>query len=81
MQYIYDSDSLLVGYLFETPKSKTTVLPIFLHVGVKANIADYAEAIIPPKLSILAYVNEDSSTLIVSANALDLQYVIKDSLV
>ena len=75
---IYDSTTLFLGYLFETPKKNTVVTPIMLSVKIPPEQDVYEEVQLPPKYGVLAYRSSNSSTLVIAQEELNLQYIVKD---
>jgi hypothetical protein len=75
---IYDSQTLFLGFFFETPKKNTRVTPIMLSVKIPPDQDDYVEVQLPPKYGILAYKSSNSSTLIIAQDELQLQYIVRD---
>ena len=75
---IYDSSTLFLGYLFETPKKNTVVSPIMLSVKIPPDQDVYEEVQLPPKYGVLAYRSSNSSTLVIAQEELNLQYIVKD---
>ena len=53
---IYDSDSLFLGYLFESPKKNTVVTPFMISIKIPPEQEEYREVRLPPKYDVLAYV-------------------------
>lgn len=74
---VLDSDTFNVGYIFETPVN-TKVSPLLLSVSVNPRPDNFFEVMLPPKNGFLAYASDNSSLLLIPAEEVTTQYVIKD---